>query len=129
MVLWLFAVLIITQTYTASLSSKLTTEKLKPKLDISRIIGVNSDSKYLIKYLEDVIHIPGQNIRKIMKIEDYHNAFQSGKISAAFMEVPYMRLFLSLYKDYTIYGESQKLGGFGIVSGTNFKFLSSKHMQ
>ncbi|KAM0946125.1 putative periplasmic binding protein-like I [Dioscorea sansibarensis] len=51
MVLWLFAVLIITQTYTASLSSILTTEKLKPKLDISRIIGVNSDSKYLIKYL------------------------------------------------------------------------------
>ncbi|KAH7689172.1 Periplasmic binding protein-like II protein [Dioscorea alata] len=56
-----------------------------------------------------------QNIRKIMKIEDYHNAFQSGKISAAFMELPYMRLFLSLYKDYTIYGESQKFGGFGIV--------------
>ncbi|KAJ0971836.1 hypothetical protein J5N97_019795 [Dioscorea zingiberensis] len=111
LVVWLFVVLIITQTFTASLSSILTAEKLKPVLDISEV-GVNSDSHYLIKYLEDVHHLQAQ---RIQQIEDYHKAFQSGKINAAFMETPYLRLFLSLYQDYTIYGETEKLGGFGFA--------------
>ncbi|KAJ3695339.1 hypothetical protein LUZ60_000716 [Juncus effusus] len=69
---------------------------------------------FVLNYLKDVLHYK-QEIILATNSSDYPNAFQNGTITAAFLEVPYVRVFLSKYKGYTVYGETHMLGGFGFV--------------
>ncbi|KAJ0971837.1 hypothetical protein J5N97_019796 [Dioscorea zingiberensis] len=110
---WFFVVFIITQSYTASLSSILTTQKLEPVVSFTRI-GCDGDS-FVVKYLEEVLGYPPRKINTIGKEKNYPEAFESGKISVAFMETPYLRVFLSRHEEYTVHGETHRLGGFGFV--------------
>ncbi|KAJ3695340.1 hypothetical protein LUZ60_000717 [Juncus effusus] len=109
---WLMVVLILSSSYTANLSSILVIENLKPRVDESRISC--SGLGFLFNYLKDVLHYT-QDIVLVTNSSDYPNAFQNGTITAAFLEVPYVRVFLSEYKGYTVYGETHMLGGFGFV--------------
>ncbi|EHA8590826.1 glutamate receptor 2.7 [Cocos nucifera] len=113
-VVWLIAVLILVSSFTANLSSILTTEKLEPMVADSQV-GCDGDS-FVLKYLQDVLGYKEDKIEKIEKPEKYIEAFHSGNITAAFLEVPYLRVFLSNYDNYTIHGETHMLGGFGFVS-------------
>nr|XP_010932698.2 glutamate receptor 2.7-like [Elaeis guineensis] len=111
--MWLIAVLILTQSFTANLSSILTVEKLEPVVADSRV-GCDGDS-FVVKYLQVVLGYKEKRIEKIEQPEEYIEAFKSGNITAAFLEVPYLRVFLSKYDNYTVQGETHMLGGFGFA--------------
>ncbi|KAG6409699.1 hypothetical protein SASPL_127741 [Salvia splendens] len=83
-----------TQSYTASLTSMLTVQELKPTI---------TDVNELIRSKETV---------------GYHNGKGSAKggISAAFDEIPYVKLFLAKYcSKYIMVGPTYKTDGFGFA--------------
>ncbi|KAK9132002.1 hypothetical protein Scep_011530 [Stephania cephalantha] len=119
---WLFVVFVVTSSYTASLTSMLTVQRLEPTItDIESLkrsnskVGCDGDS-FVLKYLENVLRFDKKNIIHVKNEYDYPNQFKSGNISAAFLELPYGKIFLSTYsKDYTAVGQTQRFGGLSFV--------------
>ena len=124
--IWCFVVLILTQSYTASLTSLLTVQQLRPTV---------TDVHELIKKGEYVGYQEGSFVLGILldlgfdesKLIVYNSTEQcddllskgsgNGGIAAAFDEVPYMRLFLSKYcSKYAMIDPTFKTDGFGFVS-------------
>ncbi|XP_054813212.1 glutamate receptor 2.8-like [Prosopis cineraria] len=122
MVVWLFAGLIITQTYTANLASMLTVEKLEPTTDDvdqlrkgNAIVGCDRGS-FLKNYLYEVLHFQPTNIRQISSEEEYAEALRNKEIAAAFLEVPVAKIFLAKYcKEFIQAGPMYKIGGFAFA--------------
>ena len=119
-------VLIITQSYTASLASLLTVQELKPTV---------TDINQLLKNGENVGYQGGSFVYEILKLLKFHDfqlkTYQSpeqmhelflkgsinGGISAAVDENPYIKLFLAKYcSQYTTSEPNYKADGFGFVS-------------
>ncbi|XP_062005880.1 glutamate receptor 2.8-like [Rosa rugosa] len=105
-IVWCFVVLVLTQSYTASLSSLLTVQQLQPT-DVSLllkngdIVGLQEDS-FVQGILEQVGFYPDK-LRTYNSIERLHELFEQGSISAAFDEAPYMKVFVSTYcSKYTV---------------------------
>jgi ionotropic glutamate receptor len=125
-VVWVFMVLILTQSYTASLASLLTIEQLQPAV---------TDVHQLIKNQEYVGYQGTSFVLGILKemnfdtsmLRPYNSTDQcnellskgsaNGGIAAAVDEIPYIRLFLGQYcSKYTMVAPIYKTGGFGFVS-------------
>ncbi|XP_062014723.1 glutamate receptor 2.7-like [Rosa rugosa] len=107
-VMWLFVVLILTSSYTANLSSMLTIQRLKPNVtDIEMLIRTNSKvgsnrDSFVINYLEKVLNFKRENIIKTDGESNYIEEFESKRISAALLELPYAKVFMNKYcKGYT----------------------------
>ncbi|KAK9221623.1 hypothetical protein WN944_010050 [Citrus x changshan-huyou] len=97
MVVWLFVALVITQSYTAGLTSLLTVRRLDPAtvdIEMLRRIGakVGCDG-FVVKYLDEVLESQPHNIKKIFSEIDYPEALLRGDTAAAFLEVPYVEVF------------------------------------
>ncbi|KAJ8513842.1 hypothetical protein OPV22_004276 [Ensete ventricosum] len=116
-IVWLVVVLILTTSFTASLSSILIFEMLKPVPPGSRV-GCDGDS-FVLKYLQEVLHYNNSRIEAIGQPEEYVEAFKSGNITAAYLETPYLRVFLSQHQGFSVSGETHRLGGFGFVFPKN----------
>ncbi|RVW72750.1 Glutamate receptor 2.7 [Vitis vinifera] len=98
-IIWLFVVLILTQSYTASLTSMLTVQQLNPTI---------TDINELIK--------KGERLVIYESPEELDELFSKGGIAAAFDEIPYMKIFLAKYcSKYTAVGPTYKFDGFGFV--------------
>ncbi|KAJ3702437.1 hypothetical protein LUZ61_006142 [Rhynchospora tenuis] len=115
---WLVVVLIVSNCFTANLSSILVANQLKPVVDTSKI-GCDGDS-FVLKYLEKTLKFQNNKIVSIGDPNEYSDAFENGTITAAYIESPYVPEFLSKNKDYAVYGETQMLGGFAFVSKLSF---------
>ncbi|KAG6691220.1 glutamate receptor 2.7-like [Carya illinoinensis] len=120
-VIWLFVVWILTSSYTANLSSILTVQRLETVPDINWLrnsnskIGCDNDS-FVKAYLEGVIKFKSENIVTVLKEDDYTELFESKKIAAAFLELPYEKVFINKYcKAYTSNRPTYRFGGFGFV--------------
>ena len=121
-VVWLFVVLILQQSYTASLSSILTVEQLQPT--VTNLDEVIRRGDY-VGYLNDSF-LPG--LLKRLKIneskmipfnspEEYNDALSTGRVAVIVDEIPYLKLFLNKYcHNYTMVGPTYKFDGFGYVS-------------
>ncbi|KAL4650639.1 hypothetical protein ACB092_01G102400 [Castanea dentata] len=123
-VIWIFVVLILTQSYTASLTSLLTVQQLQPTV---------TDINQLIKNGEYVGYKEGSFVLGILqemkfdktKLKAYDSAEEcdellskggaNGGIDAAIFEIPYMKLFLGQYCKYTMVESIFKTDGFGFV--------------
>ncbi|KAF5950956.1 hypothetical protein HYC85_012949 [Camellia sinensis] len=122
MVVWLFVALVITQSYTASLTSMLTVQQLQPATRNIETLK-NSNSKvghgkgsYVSTYLKDVLGFKSTNLKNFSSPQEYARALKSGEIAAIFLEVPFAKLFLAMYcKSFILAGPSYKIGGFGFV--------------
>ncbi|KAM3245778.1 hypothetical protein P3L10_007545 [Capsicum annuum] len=124
-VVWMFVVLILNSTYTASLSSRLTVQRLRPAIaDVKELIRKgHSVGCYQGSFVCDNLRGMGFNDSKIKMYrlpEDYKEALSYGSksdsISAFFDVVPYSKLFLSKYCDkYTIVGPTYRTDGFAFV--------------
>ncbi|KAK3039912.1 hypothetical protein RJ639_027747, partial [Escallonia herrerae] len=119
-VAWLFVVMILTSSYTASLSSMLTVRKLEPKVkDIEWIRRTNATvacdgDTFVRDYLQRVLRL--NNIKSVVNPHDYPKEFDSGSITAAFLELPYEKVFRQEYCNrYTTTGPTYRFGGFGFV--------------
>ncbi|XP_035545287.1 glutamate receptor 2.7-like isoform X2 [Juglans regia] len=121
-VVWLFIVLILTSSYTASLSSMLTVKKLRPNVtDIEWLrknnmkVGCDGDS-FVRKYMENVLLFKPENIVNVTSEYSYPGQFESNNISAAFLELPYEKVFLKHFcKGYTATIRNTRFGGLGFV--------------
>ncbi|KAJ7981796.1 Glutamate receptor [Quillaja saponaria] len=122
MVAWLFFALVITQTYTANLTSILTLQRLEPTVsDIQSLQNSNAYVGYCLGsfveyFLVETLQFPRSNIKKYDSPEHYAQALRTREIAAAFLEAPYAKLFLAKYcKGFTKAGPSYKVGGFGFA--------------
>ncbi|CAL5335998.1 unnamed protein product [Camellia sinensis] len=126
MVVWLFVALVITQSYTASLTSMLTVQQLQPATRNIETLK-NSNSKvghgkgsYVSTYLKDVLGFKSTNLKNFSSPQEYARALKSGEIAAIFLEVPFAKLFLAMYcKSFILAGPSYKIGGFGFDPNAN----------
>nr|POF21991.1 glutamate receptor 2.7 [Quercus suber] len=120
-VVWLFVVLILTSSYTASLSSMLTVQRLQPVRDIEWLrstnakIGCDNDS-FVKNYLQNVLKFNSKNIITVTTESDYEEHFKEKSIAAAFFELPYEKIFINKYcKGFTISKQTYRFGGFGFA--------------
>lgn len=124
-IIWVFVVLILTSSYTASLTSMLTVQKLQPTVtDVRELqrsgayIGYQEGS-----FIEDSLQSIGfdrAKMRSYRSADEYADALTKGSanggVAAVFDEIPYLKLFLSQYCDgYTMFGPVYKTDGFGFV--------------
>ncbi|XP_058095706.1 glutamate receptor 2.7-like [Magnolia sinica] len=121
MVVWLFVALVLTQSYTASLTSMLTVRRLRPSVvDVESLlknkskVGCDAGS-FMSRYLEDVVEFEATCV-ETYAFDQYAQALSIGTIKAAFLEIPYIQLFLDENpKGYTVTGPTYEIGGFAFV--------------
>ncbi|KAJ0515043.1 putative periplasmic binding protein-like I [Helianthus annuus] len=111
-IVWVFVVLVLTSSYTASLTSMLTVEQLRP---------THTDINQIKRNGESVGYQKGSFVKNYSTFEEYDRALQQGSqkggVSAIMDELPYIRLFLATYcNKYTMTSFTHKSAGFGFVS-------------
>ncbi|XP_073123778.1 glutamate receptor 3.2-like isoform X3 [Henckelia pumila] len=121
LIIWLFAVLIITSSYTASLTSMLTVQHLAPSIkgiesliDSNDRIGVQEGS-YVEDYLKMELNIAKSRIVHLRTPEKCVEALTNGRVSAIVDERPYMDLFLSNYCNFQQVGQEFTKSGWGFA--------------
>ena len=131
MVAWLLLVMVLTSSYTASLSSMLTVQQLQPNvtsiewLKMNNMkIGCDGDS-FVREYLEKVKTFKPENIINISSEYNYDGAFKKNLITAAFLELPYEKVYISTYcKEYSGSTPTTRFGGLGFVSNNSITYLT-----
>ncbi|XP_031280822.1 glutamate receptor 2.7-like [Pistacia vera] len=124
-IVWCFVVLILTQSYTASLTSLLTVQRLQPTVsDVTELIkrGENVGFKqgsFVLGILKE-LGFKEKNLRVYGSVEEcdalFKNGTANGGIAAAFDEVPYINLFLGKYcSKYTMVEPTFNTAGFGFA--------------
>ncbi|KAJ6360792.1 hypothetical protein OIU77_004752 [Salix suchowensis] len=130
MVVWLFLALVLTQSFTASLSAifsdqwnDLATVDVEALRSTGAKLGCDGGS-FVVAYLRDVLKIHPDNIVRIYSEDDYAQALVNEEIAAAYLEVPYLKVFLAKYcKGFTTSGPIYKVGGFGFVFQRSSPYL------
>ncbi|XBH98191.1 hypothetical protein VPH35_127740 [Triticum aestivum] len=102
-IMWVFAVLILTTSYMANLTTILTVRQLQPAINDLR------ESDYMGS--DDA------RFRRYTTMDQYTDALKKGSDNGGLRHwVPYLRLFLSRYcEGYSMVGPTYKSGGFGFV--------------
>ncbi|XP_072981956.1 glutamate receptor 2.7-like [Typha latifolia] len=124
-IIWVFVVLILTSSYTASLTSMLTVQQLQPTIaDVSELLRRGDfvgyqDGTFIVELLKGM-NFDEHKLKNYSTPEQYAEALSKGTanggVTAIFDEIPYLRLFLSdYYADYTMVGPTYKTDGFGFV--------------
>ena len=125
-------VLIISQSYTASLASMLTVQRMQPAfVDVTEIkrnnyfVGHQKDS-FVKDFLKKELHFNDSTP------EEYHDALSRGShnggVAAIFDEIPYVRRFLNdkcRCSKFQMVGPTYQTDGFGFVSDSLSLFLKS----
>ncbi|KAG6585769.1 Glutamate receptor 2.7, partial [Cucurbita argyrosperma subsp. sororia] len=122
-VIWFFVVFVLTQSYTASLTSLLTVQQLQPTItNINELLMKQSSVGYLDgSFVGGLLTSVGiKNLKSYRSLEELDKLFKlggsNGGIDAAFDETPYIKLFLSKFRDeYTMVGPNYKTDGFGFA--------------
>lgn len=128
MIIWVFVVLILTQSYTASFTTLLTVQQLRPTVtDVNQLIQSGDSVGYQIgSYAFNILKQMGFDETRL---QPYHSpqecdqlltiGSRNGGIAAAFDEIPYFEVMQARYcSKYTTMGPTYKSPGFGFVSFT-----------
>ena len=128
LIIWIFVVLILNQSYTASLTSMLTIQRLQPTfvdfIEIKKngyFVGYQKNS-FVKVILKNQLGFHESKLKSYETPEEYHEALSHGThyggVVAIFDEIPYLKLFLAKYcSKYTMVGPIYKFeGGFSFVS-------------
>nr|XP_043626682.1 glutamate receptor 2.7-like [Erigeron canadensis] len=124
-IVWVFAVLVLTSSYTASLTSMLTVQQLQPAYtDIYEIMRNGEsvgyqDGTFVVDMLKKMGFDDSQ-LKNYSTFEQYDDALergsQNGGVSAIMDEIPYIRVFLARYcTKYIMTGPTYKTAGFGFA--------------
>lgn len=127
---WLFLLLVITSSYTASLTSILTVQQLSsPITDIDSLIASTGRIGYQVGsfaygYLKDSYKIPASRLVSLKNPQEYEKALRlgtaSGGVAAIVDELPYIEVFLKKQSDFKIIGQMFTKSGWGFVSDPSF---------
>ncbi|KAI8006097.1 Glutamate receptor 2.2 [Camellia lanceoleosa] len=130
-VVWLFVALVITQSYTANLTSMLTVPRLEPTVaDIETLkynnamVGCTNKS-FVANYLGQVLNFSHNCMKHYNRQEEIAQALRTKEIAAAFLDAPVAKLFLARYcKSFIRAGPTYKIGGYGFVFPKGSPILS-----
>ncbi|XP_021717753.1 glutamate receptor 3.3 [Chenopodium quinoa] len=120
-IIWLFVVLILTSSYTASLTSILTVQQLSSAIKgIDSLVAGNERIGYQAgsfaqMYLTEELNISKSRLVELTSPEEYAEALRVGRIDALVDELPYVELFLSSQCDYRIVGPEFTRSGWGFA--------------
>ncbi|GMI98608.1 ARABIDOPSIS THALIANA GLUTAMATE RECEPTOR 1.3, glutamate receptor 1.3 [Hibiscus trionum] len=115
-IIWMFAVLVITSSYTATLASMLTVQRIQLS---SREDYVGYQFQVPGAIISN-IKIDNPRQRQYKTPEEYADALRKGSknggVSAIIDEIPYLKVFLAKYPaDYTMIESKATSGGFGFA--------------
>jgi hypothetical protein len=126
LVIWLFVVMILTSSYTASLTSILTVQKLNPTVKNVESLKASGEpvgyqiGSFVAEYLQKELGIAKENLRAYSTPEEAGEALskgpKNGGVAAIFDEIPYIRIFLASQCGYTMVEPVYRTGGLGFVS-------------
>ncbi|PIA37059.1 hypothetical protein AQUCO_03100071v1 [Aquilegia coerulea] len=124
-IIWIFVVLILTSSYTASLTSMLTVQKLQPTVtDINDLIkngdfiGYQKDS-FVLELIQHM-GVHQSKLKPYATVDEFHKALKRGSrnggVSAIVDEIPYIKILLAKYcKKYMMVGPTHRTAGFGFA--------------
>ncbi|KAL6603170.1 hypothetical protein ACP70R_043531 [Stipagrostis hirtigluma subsp. patula] len=125
LIIWLFVVLIINSSYTASLTSILTVQQLATGITgldnlISSALPIGYQAgKFTRNYLIQELNIPESRLVPLNTIEEYADALnhgpKDGGVAAIVDEMPYVEIFLSSYCNFRIVGQEFTKEGWGFA--------------
>ncbi|XP_059063925.1 glutamate receptor 3.2 isoform X1 [Cryptomeria japonica] len=122
LMVWLFVVLILNSSYTASLASYVTVQQLSPTIrDTQSLRASNTsighmDGSFVEKYLIDELRIDKNRLRAFTKATDYVESLRNGSIGAVVDETPYINMLVSENcGEFEIVSRPFYRGGFGFV--------------
>ncbi|KAJ8560145.1 hypothetical protein K7X08_004203 [Anisodus acutangulus] len=125
LIVWVFVVLVLTSSYTASLTSMLTVQQLQPTItDLNDLIKNGEYVGYQKgSFVKDVLKrmkFDSSKFRSYSTLEEYNDALsrgsKNGGVGAIVDELPYLRLFLKKYcRKYIMVGPTYKTAGFGFA--------------
>lgn len=121
-IIWCFVVLILTQSYSASLASMLTIQQLEPAVSSVRELTERGENvgyakgSFIHQLLIKQMNFSESQLKVYDTLDELDDSFSNGGISAAFGEIPYMKLFLAKHcSKYTMVSPTIKTDGFGFV--------------
>lgn len=127
LIIWLFVVLIINSSYTASLTSILTVQQLSSQIEgieslisSTQLIGIQ-DGSFAKRYLIDELNIQPSRIISLKDPKAYVDALtrgpKAGGVMAIVDELPYIELFMSSTDcKFRTVGQEFTKSGWGFVS-------------
>uniref|UniRef100_A0A1J3IV88 Glutamate receptor n=1 Tax=Noccaea caerulescens TaxID=107243 RepID=A0A1J3IV88_NOCCA len=121
LLIWLFVVLIITSSYTASLTSILTVQQLNsPIKGVDTLISSSGRvgfqvGSYAENYMIDELNIARSRLVPLGSPKEYATALENGTVSAIVDERPYVDLFLSEFCGFAIRGQEFTRSGWGFA--------------
>ncbi|KAJ8634670.1 hypothetical protein MRB53_008937 [Persea americana] len=122
-IIWVFVVWILSNSYTASLTSLLTVQQLQPEINGIDDLIKNGDyvgypqGSFVIDFLR-TLDFPVSHLKPYATAEEYAEALSSRTVGAIFDETPYLRLFLAMNgncRKYNMVGPIYKTGGFAFA--------------
>ncbi|XP_060675170.1 glutamate receptor 3.6-like [Ziziphus jujuba] len=125
LIIWLFVVLVLTSSYTASLTSILTVEQLSsPVKGIESLVTSNepigyTNGSFALNYLTDELNVHRSRLVPFNSPEEFDKALKAGPsrggVAAVIDERAYMELFLSTRCEYSIVGQEFTKMGWGFA--------------
>ncbi|KAK6787365.1 hypothetical protein RDI58_015890 [Solanum bulbocastanum] len=125
LIVWVFVVLVLTSSYTASLTSMLTVQQLQPTItDLNDLIKNGEYVGYrkgsFVKHVLTRMKFDSSKFRSYSTLEEYNDALsrgsKNGGVGAIVDELPYLRLLLNKYcRKYIMVGPTYKAAGFGFA--------------
>jgi ionotropic glutamate receptor/U3 small nucleolar RNA-associated protein 19 len=126
-IVWLFVVLIIQSSYTASLTSILTVQQLtSPVRGIDSLISSDEPIGFQVgsfaeSYLVHELGVSSSRLKRLGSPDEYKAALElgprKGGVVAVVDERPYVELFLTNHDGFAIVGAEFTKSGWGFVSG------------
>ncbi|XP_018682257.2 glutamate receptor 3.7 [Musa acuminata AAA Group] len=125
MMVWLFLLMVITSSYTASLTSFLTVQQLSsPIKGIDSLIASNEpigyqEGSFARSYLVDGLNVQPSRLVSLGSPEAYKEALErgpkNGGVAAIVDELPYVELFVAKTSGFGIIGQSFTRNGWGFA--------------
>ncbi|URE02645.1 hypothetical protein MUK42_22637 [Musa troglodytarum] len=125
MMVWLFLLMVITSSYTASLTSFLTVQQLSsPIKGIDSLIASNEpigyqEGSFARSYLVDGLNVRPSRLVSLGSPEAYKEALErgpkNGGVAAIVDELPYVELFVAKTSGFGIIGQSFTRNGWGFA--------------
>lgn len=126
LIIWMFVVLIIQSSYTASLTSILTVQQLSsPIKGIDSLIASDEPIGFQVgsfaeNYMVEELNIPRSRLKPLGSPEEYASALElgpkKGGVAAVVDERAYVELFLATNCKFSIVGSEFTKSGWGFVS-------------
>lgn len=130
LIIWLFVVLIINSSYTASLTSILTVQQLATGITgldslLSSALPIGYQAgKFTRNYLIEELNVPESHLVPLNTIDEYADALnrgpKDGGVAAIVDEMPYIEIFLSYHCNFRIVGQEFTKEGWGFVCLLSF---------